>query len=73
MGDEVLDQLVLGSISFANLPDGDFVLDDSYECCVEFQMGYLEGIFMRLKRLIDRKLDLGSVPAVYLLEMLQGL
>ena len=36
-------------------------------------MGHLEGIFMRVKRLMDRNIDLGPAPAVYLLEMLWGL
>ena len=36
-------------------------------------MGYLEGIFMRVKRLMGGKIDLGPALAVSLLEMLWGL
>ena len=36
-------------------------------------MGHLQGIFMRVNRLMDGKLDLGLAPAVSLLEMLLGL
>ena len=33
----------------------------------------LEGIFLRVKRLMDGKIDLGTAPAVTLLETLWGL
>ena len=36
-------------------------------------MGHLDGVFMRVKKLMDGKLDLGPAPVVSLLEMMWGL
>ena len=69
----VLDQLVLVSISVGHGVYGDFILDNIHECWIYLNMVHLEGIFIRVKRLMDRKLDLMPAPVVSLLEMLWGL